>query len=139
MKTAILRALTAGLSLFLSVPGFSQDQKDQPGDQKGDHVVGYETVDEAYNALEADESAVATHHEGWVVYNQKLNDQYILWSFTPAFHPANPTVVKREIVSRDGRVYIRMTALCESEKVYCDELIEDFKAINERIKKNFGG
>ena len=102
-------------------------------------AVGYATVEAAHRALEQDESASSSEYEGWLIFNQKLDGKYVLWSFTPMLHPANPSVVKREIVSRDQQIFIEMSALCESEKTYCDELIEEFKVINEHIRANLGG
>lgn len=102
-------------------------------------AVGYATVEAAHRALEQDESASSTEYEGWLIFNQKLDGKYILWSFTPMLHPANPSVVKREIVSRDQEIFIEMSALCESEKEQCDKLIEEFKLVNEHIRVNLGG
>ena len=102
-------------------------------------AVGYATVEAAHRALEQDESASSSEYDGWLIFNQKLDGKYVLWSFTPMLHPANPSVVKREIVSRDQQIFIEMSALCESEKTYCDELIEEFKVINEHIRANLGG
>ena len=102
-------------------------------------AVGYATVEAAHRALEQDESASSSEYEGWLIFNQKLDGKYVLWSFTPMLHPANPSVVKREIVSRDQQIFIEMSALCESEKEQCDKLIEEFKLVNEHIRVNLGG
>jgi len=95
--------------------------------------IGYETVEQAFKALQGDPAAGMQEYEGWAMFSQKADGVYILWSFTPVFHPANPSVVRRKIVKKDGRVNISMDALCQSEKEYCDQLIEDFRQINERI------
>ncbi len=98
--------------------------------------IGYETVEQAFKALQADPAAGMQEYEGWTMFSQKANGIYILWSFTPEFHPANPSVVRREITKRNGQVNISMNALCHSEKEYCDQLIEEFRQINERIKRD---
>lgn len=95
--------------------------------------IGYETVEQAFKALQADPAAGMQEYEGWTMFSQKANGVYILWSFTPEFHPANPSVVRRKIVKKDGQVKISMDALCHSTKEYCDQLIEQFRQINERI------
>jgi len=98
--------------------------------------IGYETVEQAFMALQADPAAGRQEYEGWTMFRQKANGVYILWSFTPEFHPANPSVVRRKIAKIDGQVNISMDALCQSQKEYCDQLIEDFRQINERIKRD---
>jgi hypothetical protein len=32
-----------------------------------------------------------------------------------------------------------MRVLCESTKQACDELVNDFQALNDRVKQDFGG
>ena len=97
--------------------------------------IGFNTVEQAYKALEADPTADLTTYGGWEVFNQKGDGTYFLWSFTPEDHPANPTVVRREIMKKEGQVYIRMDALCQSNKPDCDQLMAEFEKINEGIKQ----
>ncbi len=97
-------------------------------------LIGYKTVDAAYQALESDASAAVTHYEGWVIFNQKGDGQYVLWSFTPDEHPAHPAVIRRFIVKKDNELFIQMSALCEANKFDCDSLVEAFEKINETIR-----
>ena len=97
--------------------------------------IGYETVEQAFDALEANQDARRTDYDGWIVYNIANNGSYTLWSITPEDHPANPTAIRRDVVSKDGVVSIQMRALCQAEKPECDKLIEEFKELNEGIKK----
>ena len=97
--------------------------------------IGYATVDAAFNALESDPDAKITEYEGWTIFNQKGDGSYILWSFTPDQHPAHPSAIRREIVKKGDEVLINMNALCESGKFECDQLIEQFKLINDNIKR----
>jgi hypothetical protein len=101
--------------------------------------IGYATVEQAFKALESDSEAKITEFEGWTIFNQKGDGSYILWSFTPHQHPAHPTAIRREIVKRDEEILINMNALCESGKFECDQLIDQFKQINENIKKQMLG
>jgi hypothetical protein len=100
-----------------------------------DSAIGYKTVEEAYTALENNPEAVLTEYEGWKIFNIKNNGLYTLWSFTPHVDPAYPAVVKRVIASKNNQILINMSALCEAEKPKCDHLIEQFKAINDGIKR----
>ena len=102
-------------------------------DSSAPSPIGYETVEQAFKALQADPTAGMQEYEGWTMFSQKANGVYILWSFTPEFHPANPSVVRRKIAKKNGQLNISMDARCHSEKEHCDQLIEQFKHINERI------
>ncbi len=94
-------ALLLGLILFTS--GSIAQETNDPS------VIGFETVDQAFTALQADPSAVATDYEGWTIFNQKTDGKYILWSFTPEGHPAHPTAVRREVIRKDSEVLISRT------------------------------
>ncbi len=97
-------------------------------------IIGFDSIEEAFNALEGDPDATPTEYEGWNIFTQKLSGSYVLWSFTPEFHPAHPAVIKRLIVSKDGELSISMNALCYAEKSQCDALVEQFKVVNENLK-----
>jgi len=86
-------------------------------------------------ALESNTAATLTEYEGWKVFNVKENGVYILWSFTPANHPAHPSAIKRSIFKKNGELFIDMDAICVSTQIFCDALMEDFKVINENIKQ----
>lgn len=98
--------------------------------------IGYATVEQAFKALQENPAAGRQDYEGWTMFSQKANGIYILWSFTPEFHPANPSVVRRKIAKVNGQVNISMDALCQSQKEHCDQLIEEFRQVNERIKRD---
>jgi hypothetical protein len=120
------------LLLLPSLP-FAQDiATPRPG---GAAPIGYATVQEAFDALLADPSAVRSEYEGWTTFKQKADGKYILWSFTPQDHPVHPTAVRREIVNRDGEVFVTMAVLCHSSRFDCDQLIEQFEQINQNLKR----
>ena len=99
--------------------------------------IGYATIEEAYNALKADSAVDMQEHEGWTIFNQKGDGKYILWSFTPDYHPAHPSAIRREIVKKGDEILIKMDALCISNQLDCDLLIDQFKKINERISQDW--
>lgn len=116
---------------YMSLAGAQQVAESSP--------IGYATIEEAFTALQADPQAVVTEYEGWTIFNQKSEGVYTIWSFTSEDHPTHPTVIRREIVKRGGEVSIKMDALCHSSKFDCDQLIDEFNAINERIKQKLAG
>jgi hypothetical protein len=128
MNTArLLVTLIIGLAVFKV--GVTGDES----------AIGYTNVQEAYDALESNPSAKQTEYEGWSIFNIKQDGKYILWSFTPEDHSAHPSAIRREVVSKDGEVFISMSALCHSDQVSCDRLIDEFKVINENIKARMRG
>jgi len=42
-------------------------------------------------------------------------------------------VIKRNLYERDGTLFVRMSALCESSKPACDDLLGQFKKLNEGL------
>ncbi|MDJ0968921.1 MAG: hypothetical protein QNJ06_03390 [Kiloniellales bacterium] len=92
---------------------------------------------EAFEALRADPNAQISTHQGWTIVSQETEGQSVLWSFTPASHPAHPATVKRTVFEKDGAIYIDMTALCQADKASCDELVEQFRELNEKIRQSF--
>jgi DNA-binding IclR family transcriptional regulator len=43
--------------------------------------------------------------------------------------------VRREVVNRDGEVFITMAVPCHSSRFDCDQLIEQFEQINQNLKR----
>lgn len=95
--------------------------------------IGFDSVEQVFTALQADPNAVLTEYQGWRIFNKKEGSSYVLWSFTPPSHFADPSVVRRSIVNNNGVIQISMDALCQREKLRCDALLEHFQMINENI------
>lgn len=99
--------------------------------------VGYPTVAAALEALRARSDVKISVQGGWTIVDDRPANTF--WSFTPAGHPAHPAAVKRAIVSKDGALFIDMTALCEASKSACDKLMAEFKELNERMGQSMRG
>lgn len=128
MSRKIIKRFCLILVALLYIPALGAQQLAEPS------PIGYATIEEAFNSLKADPGAGMKEHEGWTIFNQKVDGKYVLWSFTPPDHPAHPSVIRREVVKKEGEIFIKMDALCDSNQLDCDLLIEQFKGINERIK-----
>jgi hypothetical protein len=100
----------------------------QAQDESG---IGYPTVAAALEALKARSDVSISVQGGWTIINDK--DGRTFWSFTPPDHAAHPAAVRRQLVEQNGAISIKMTALCQAGKAVCDQLIEDFKAMNARM------
>ena len=92
--------------------------------------IGYESVSTAYEALSKKEGVEGSNQGGWVIFKDRADNS--LWSFTPKEHPAYPSTIKRTIVEQEGKLFIDMRALCGAEKLACDELIREFRKMNEK-------
>ena len=128
-----MKAICSFLSMILFVSAAIAQEVN------GQSPIGYATVEQAFRSLESDPEATITEFEGWIIFNQKGNGSYILWSFTPDQHPAHPSAIRRQIVKKGDELLINMNALCESGKFECDQLIDQFKRINENIRNNMAG
>ena len=126
------RKLLLVIALLYLPGGFAQQSPESS-------PIGYASIEEAFDALENDQSATMTLYEGWTIFNQKNNGVYVIWSFTSADHPTHPTVVRREIVKRGDEISIKMDALCHSSRLDCDQLMAEFEKINARIKQSQSG
>lgn len=95
--------------------------------------VGFKSVADALAALKTRPGAKisVTQPDAWTIITEQGGA--IVWSFTPATHPAHPAVVRRSIVvGEDGLARIEMAGLCQAEKAPCDRLIKDFRDLTER-------
>ena len=91
-------------------------------------------VAEARTALGKREGAVASTDElGWTVVSEARTQT--LWTFVPASHPAWPSLVRRQLVEREGTLFIEMETLCEAKQDACDLLEREFDALNAKAKK----
>jgi hypothetical protein len=105
----------------------------RPGENPG---IGFKAVEETLTSLIATRGArvAPTTSGGWLIVDEPEKDTQ--WSFAPPEHHAYPMVVRRA-VKRDssGNLYIEMSGLCENEWSNCEDLFEEFKRVNERIRQ----
>jgi len=123
------------LSIALAAPAalFAQNAVAADGPSSG---VGFRSVSEALAALKTRPGAKVsvTQPDGWTIITEQGGA--IVWSFTPATHPAHPAVVRRAIVvDEDGNARIEMTGLCQGDKPSCDRLMKDFRDLTERSSR----
>src|SRR5215831_1780765 len=123
-----MRALTPIVALVL-IPVVTVAQ--------GGRGIGYPTVAAALDALKARSDVNISVQGGWTIVDDRAAST--VWSFTPPNHPAHPAAVKRAVVSRDGKVFVDMTALCQASKAACDRLMAEFNELNERMAQSMRG
>ena len=128
MKRIAIQPLLSIAFLFGHLPCFAQGVPVTEADQS---VIEYKTVAEALTDLRAKPGVVVRVEGGWTIAEERK--EFVMWSFAPAGHPAYPAVIKRNIYERDGTLFVRMSALCESSKPACDDLLGQFKKLNEGL------
>jgi len=121
-------------ALLVFVAGLAQ-AGETPLPESPASTIGYRSVSEALAALRANPNVSESEQGGWLIFADRTN--HALWSFTPSTHPAHPAAVRREAVERDGSVYIQMNVLCQTAKEPCDQLVRDFKQLNEQMSQSF--
>lgn len=118
--------------LVLSFHVHSDDELGYVG--KSGKVFGFDSVAEALKTLKSKSNSKVSNYEGWIIVND--TDEKAVWSFAPEEHDAFPSVVKREVAERDGSIFISTQVRCGAKKSDCDKLVQDFIALNERIKES---
>lgn len=104
---------------------------------KTGNTLGYASLQEAYATLRKDPQATTRVENGWTIIDVDRPDEKSIWTFTPPGHPAHPSAVKRELVERDGVIYIDMDISCGASKGVCDQLARDFIQLNETVTESF--
>jgi hypothetical protein len=100
------------------------------------NAIEYKSPQEAYAALSKKVGPEGRRdRDGWIAFDEKVADNTVLWVFVPQTHPAYPATVKRTVIENDGKLYIDMRILCGAQKSVCDDLVRDFTALNEQMRR----
>jgi hypothetical protein len=99
------------------------------GQREIEREFGYPNVQAAFEGLKARKDVRMTSQDGWTIIEDPVNST--LWSFVPAGHPAYPAVIRRQLVEREGRKAVGMSALCQAPRAACDKLMEEMRATSE--------
>lgn len=125
MKIRILTFLTL---MFVLVP-FSNADGDLGYQGKNNDGLSPEDL---LSQLKSDGETLIRMERDWTVATS--NKLRVIWSFPPEQHPAYPSFVKREVIEKDGSVYMETSVRCGAEKIECDKLVKDFIELNSHIK-----
>ena len=98
-------------------------------------TIEYASPKAAYEALSKKQGVTFRKEEnGWVVAYDEIVSA--IWSFSPATDPSFPAVVKRTIVENAEGISIKMDVKCGASKEACDQLVNNFLDLNEKIKQD---
>jgi len=95
--------------------------------------IGYPSVAAALEALRSDPTATESTDRGWILFQRGRLE---FWSFTPEGHPAHPSAAKRTGYQAGGGWHVVTKLLCQSTKASCDALREEYRQLDERMKKD---
>ena len=98
--------------------------------------IGYVSVSAARKALAAKPAVETADHRGWTIVTDQGGDNFTTWTFAPQGHPAYPTVVRRDIVQKNGNPTLVTRVLCESRRGACDRLYARLKTEVARCTSN---
>jgi hypothetical protein len=96
--------------------------------------IGYPTVDAALKDLHSHADVEFREEHGWTTASDTSHNT--VWSFPPVGNPAYPSAVKRMAVQDGKGVSMKMDVLCQASQNACDKLVEDFNALNERVRES---
>lgn len=91
----------------------------------------YPSVAVARENLSSRRDVTISNQAGWTIVEDASSS--ILWSFAPRSDPSYPSVVKRQVVTEDRHVVVRMNVLCEASKAACDNLVRQFNDLNAQM------
>ncbi len=90
----------------------------------------------AYLALSKDPAAkLKRNAEGWEIVDVAEGSNKGIWTFAPNSHASFPSVVKRQVLERNGQLFVAMDVLCGGSKSACDQYVAEFAAMNEQMAK----
>ena len=101
---------------------------------ENEDVIDYSSVSETLEKLKKHPSSKISQQDGWSIVSLIENGNHVLWFFAPKENAAHPAVVKKTITVKDGSSETVILTLCEAPKQTCDDLIKQFKHINETYK-----
>jgi hypothetical protein len=98
--------------------------------------IPYQSPRAAYMALSKDPGAkLRSNAEGWQIVDVAEGPNAGIWTFAPRTHPSFPSVVWRQVLERDGNLFLGMDVLCGGTKSACDQYVAEFTKINEQMAK----
>jgi len=98
----------------------------------------YPSWEAAMDAMIENRDANIGVKEGWTVVDEVAGGVYVIWSFTPASHPAHPSVVRRTPIQQDGEVTVELQYRCDAKvTAACAGLLAEFRGLNEGMVLEF--
>lgn len=113
----------------LLAPGLYAAQTSRSG-------IGYRSVSAARTALAGNPAVQTAEQAGWTIVTDAQGNDFTTWTFAPRAHPAYPSVLRRDIVLKDGNPTLITRLLCEAPRGVCDALYSRVRAQVARCTSN---
>ena len=92
---------------------------------------------EAMEALLADPTTKRSIQGGWYLIERRRGGLTEYWTFTPADHPAHPSVGMRVGCQGEGGAWrVKTNLICQASKPVCDALLQDYLELDEQLRQH---
>lgn len=98
--------------------------------------IGYASVGAARKALASKPAVQTAARAGWTIVTDEHGNDFTTWTFAPRAHAAYPSVVRRDIVFKNGNPTLITRLLCEAQRGACDALYNRLHAQIARCTSN---
>lgn len=98
--------------------------------------IGYGSVGAAREALTKRLALRTVEQAGWIIMTDEQANAFTTWTFAPRAHTAYPSVVRRDIVFKNGNPTLVTRVLCEARRGACDTLYARLQAQIARCISN---
>lgn len=96
--------------------------------------IEYESPSQVQEKVELEKGLTGnTSDPNFVIYYD--GNENLSWAFSTAANPVHPAVVCRRMEQKEGKFDIVMDIRCNAAKLLCDELYENFTALNRITEK----
>ena len=97
--------------------------------------LGYGSVAAARAALVKKPAVQTIEQAGWTIITDQHDNDFTTWTFAPRAHAAYPSVVRRDIVFKNGNPTLITRLFCEAQPSTCDAL---YRSLQARIARCTG-
>ena len=98
--------------------------------------IGYGSVGAAREALTKRPALRTAEQAGWAIMTDEQANAFTTWTFAPRAHTAYPSVVRRDIVFKNGNPTLVTRILCEAGRGACETLYARLQAQIARCTSN---
>lgn len=89
---------------------------------------------ETLESLRSDPDVTFRIERDWTVASKNTDKEKAVWSFPPETHEAYPSVVKRAVEQKNGKIGLITSVSCGATKEICDRLVQEFIQLNQKVK-----
>jgi len=89
----------------------------------------------AFESAKKQPAAKTFHDNDWTIISTTENGEHVYWFLAPDRDKASPALFKKTVPAKDKHEQETViVSECEAPKQVCDELMKQFKTLNEKYK-----